>query len=72
MVPIGTLRGGKLLGEILIQRGLVDEEAVTRALAAQKDQGGALGTILVQMGLVSQEQLMAALGEQFGMEVVDL
>jgi len=72
VVPIGTLRGGKLLGEILIQRGLVGEEAVARALAAQKDQGGALGTILVQMGLISQEQLMAALGEQFGMEVVDL
>ena len=72
MVPIGTLRGGKLLGEILVQRGLVGEEAVARALTAQKDQGGALGTILVQMGLISQEQLMGALGEQFGMEVVDL
>ena len=72
MVPIGTLRGGKLLGEILVQRGLVGQEDVARALAAQKDQGGALGSILVQMGLITQEQLMGALGEQFGMEVVDL
>jgi len=72
VVPIGTLRGGKLLGEILVQRGLVGQEDVARALAAQKDQGGALGSILVQMGLITQEQLMGALGEQFGMEVVDL
>jgi len=60
------------LGEILIRRGLVRDEDVTKALEAQKAQGGAVGTILVQMGLITHEQLMEALGEQFGMEVVDL
>ena len=60
------------MGEILIRRGLVRDEDVTKALEAQKAQGGAVGTILVQMGLITHEQLMEALGEQFGMEVVDL
>ena len=72
MAPIGLLRGGKLLGEILVRRGLVRDQDVTKALEAQKAQGGALGNVLVQMGLITQEQLMEALGEQFGMEVVDL
>jgi type IV pilus assembly protein PilB len=72
VAPIGTLRGGKFLGEILVRRGLVRDEDVAKALEAQKTQGGALGSILVQMGLITQEQLMEALGEQFGMEVVDL
>jgi type IV pilus assembly protein PilB len=60
------------LGEILVRRGLVRDQDVTKALEAQKAQGGALGNVLVQMGLITQEQLMEALGEQFGMEVVDL
>jgi len=72
VAPIGLLRGGKLLGEILVRRGLVRDQDVTKALEAQKAQGGALGNVLVQMGLITQEQLMEALGEQFGMEVVDL
>ena len=72
VAPMGTLRGGKLLGEILRQRGLVGEEDIARALEVQKTQGGALGSILVEMGRITQEQLMEALSEQFGMEVVDL
>jgi type IV pilus assembly protein PilB len=67
-----TLPGRKLLGEILVQRGLVGEADVARALELQKSQGGAVGTILVQMGCFTQEQLMEALSEQFGMEVVEL
>jgi len=72
VAPMSTLRGGKLLGEILRQRGLVSEEDIARALEVQKRQGGALGTILVEMGRITQQQLMEALSEQFGMEVVDL
>ena len=60
------------MGEILVRRGLVRDEDVAKGLEAQKAQGGALGTVLVQMGLITREQLMEALGEQFGMEVVDL
>jgi len=72
VAPMTTVRGGKLVGEILVQRGMVGPADVERALEVQKDQGGALGTILVEMGRITQEQLMEALSEQFGMEVVDL
>ncbi len=72
MAPMTTLRGGKLLGEILVQQGLIGSADVERALEVQKDQGGALGSILVEAGLLTQEQLMEALGQQFGMEAVDL
>jgi len=72
VAPMSVLGGGKLLGEILRRRGAVGEADLGRALELQKSQGGALGTILVQMGLITKEQLMEALGEQFGMEVVDL
>jgi len=56
------MSGERRLGELLLQRGLVTEAQVVRALARQKVQIDAtLGQILVSQGVLTQPQLDAVL-----------
>jgi type IV pilus assembly protein PilB len=54
------------IGELLVLRGLLDEEDVVRAVAEQKRNGRRLGQILVDRGAVSAAALDSALAEQAG------
>ena len=55
----------KRLGEILIDRGLIDQEKLGLALEEQKRQGGQkLGTILVKMGFVDEQAMVEAISAQ--------
>ncbi len=62
----------KLLGQILKERGLVDEGQIQEALKVQRDHGGPLGKILIERGHITAADLHLALGIQQGLEVVDL
>jgi type IV pilus assembly protein PilB len=61
-----------LLGQILIEQGLITEAQLQQALAYQRQHGGALGQILIEKGLITDEDVLLALGEQADMEVIDL
>ena len=61
----------KQLGRILLERGLLDEEQLTEAMAEQQERGRSLGRILVERGFVSEADLVTALATQIGMEFVD-
>jgi len=52
------------LGEILVDRGLVTEGGLQRALEEQSRTGELLGQILLQRGWLSEDQLAEALAEQ--------
>lgn len=52
------------LGDILVRRGLITEEQVNAALAAQGTRG-MLGETLIARGLITNDQLGSALAEQF-------
>jgi general secretion pathway protein E len=52
------------LGELLIERGLIEPEDRDRALDLQKERGDKLGKIIVDMGLVAQRDLLRILSEQ--------
>jgi type IV pilus assembly protein PilB len=56
------------LGQLLLARGVVDQEQVDRALAEQKDKGHRklLGELLVEMGYCTENQISAALAEAYG------
>jgi general secretion pathway protein E len=56
-----------LLGEILVARCGVAPDAIDRALARQRAEGGLLGEVLVQLKLVDEDQLALALALQFDM-----
>lgn len=60
------------LGEILLKSGLVNEEQLEAALAAQAKRGGRLGRILLDQGAITEEQLAQTLATQKHLKLVDL
>ena len=68
-------QGGKgyiRLGDLLVSAGLITEEQLTAALAAQKGTNKRLGTVLQEEGLITESELIEALQMQLGIEFVDL
>ena len=61
----------KLLGQILIERGKLDQAALERALRLQQESGEKLGQLLVTLGLVAQRDVAEALSAQLALPLVD-
>ncbi|HEV8148250.1 MAG TPA: type II secretion system ATPase GspE [Bryobacteraceae bacterium] len=61
------------LGEILIERRLITEEDLARALEIQRERSGdKIGKILVDLGFIAARDVLAALSEQLQIPVVAL
>jgi general secretion pathway protein E len=60
------------LGEILIQRKLITEEDLERALELQKERGDKIGKTLVDMGFIAMRDVLAALSEQLEVVLVSI
>src|SRR6202522_3261429 len=60
------------LGEILIQRKLISEEDLERALELQKERGDKIGKTLVDMGFIAMRDVLAALSEQLEVPLVSI
>src|SRR6185503_21225759 len=58
------------LGELLIQRRLLEPEDLERALELQKERGDKLGKILIDLGFIAAKDLLSALSEQLGVPLV--
>jgi hypothetical protein len=52
------------LGQLVLQRGLLDEEQLEIALAEHMSSGRMLGEVLVERGWLTQEQIAGLLAEQ--------
>jgi type IV pilus assembly protein PilB len=61
-----------MLGERLLERGVLTERQLELAVREQKRTGAMLGEILTQLGLVTPQTLSAVLAEQGGVSYVDL
>jgi general secretion pathway protein E len=61
----------KRLGEILIERGKLDQANLDRALRLQGESGEKLGALLVTLGLCAQRDVAEALATQLGFPLVD-
>jgi predicted nucleic acid-binding Zn-ribbon protein len=59
----------RLLGELLVEDGLITTDELEDALVAQAECGKRLGEVLVERKLVSGPELTAALMKQFGVEM---
>jgi hypothetical protein len=57
-----------LLGELLVDKGVLSDTDLMQALAQQHQDGRPLGHILLEMGLVSQGDLARTLTEQHGFD----
>src|SRR5258706_9925000 len=63
----------RLLGEILLDQGCVDQSQIDAALEKQMNgDSRKIGEIFISEGLCQEADITAALAEQFGMEMVDL
>ncbi len=60
------------LGDVLINSGMITQEQLEEALAAQKGSGKKLGEVLVDKNAVNEDDIAKALSSQLGLEMVDL
>ncbi|MBI3178995.1 MAG: Flp pilus assembly complex ATPase component TadA, partial [Deltaproteobacteria bacterium] len=58
------------LGEILVRRNLVSQEALVEALEMQQARGGRLGEVLLAQKVIEESALIAALSEQLDLPVL--
>jgi type IV pilus assembly protein PilB len=62
----------KMLGECLIEAGVIDREVLDKALWAQKTQKKKLGQILIDMGATSDDEIAQGLAGQLNIPLVRL
>ena len=62
----------KMLGERLLDRGLITERQLDLAMREQRRRGAMLGEILIQLGLVTRQAISSVLAEQGGVTYLDL
>jgi hypothetical protein len=53
------------LGDLFVQRGLINQEQLAEALEEQRENGGKLGEILVEKGWVSRVDLAGVISKQW-------
>ncbi len=68
----GPARSGSLLGDLLVEQGLVTPGQLAQALAEQPGSGLRVGELLIQVGALDERQLTRVVAEQFGIALVDL
>lgn len=62
----------KQLGELLIERGVINKQQLTHALEVQKEKGGLIGQVLVELGYASEEAIAQAITAQYGFPYLPL
>ena len=60
------------LGNLLLEKGIIAQKQLDRALDYQRSIGGKLGTILVKLGFVKEDQLAKLLADQQDLVSVSL
>ncbi len=67
-----TSRRRKLLGEVLVEAGLITEAQLAEAMQLQKQSKERLGRVLIGMGVGTEKDIAIAIAKQLGLEFVDL
>jgi type IV pilus assembly protein PilB len=69
---ISKTRTSHQFGELLVSKGLLSREELTKALNEQREQGGRLGEVLLRLKMLSDEDVTLALAEHLSMEYIRL
>ena len=56
----------KQLGDLLLERGIINESQLEKAVKLQKEKGGLIGQILVMLGYAKEEEIAQVLTVQYG------
>lgn len=62
----------KQLGELLLERGIINEAQLDKALKMQREKGGLIGQIFVMLGFAKEEEIAQALTVQYGFPYLPL
>ncbi|MBI4342174.1 MAG: hypothetical protein HY599_02265 [Candidatus Omnitrophica bacterium] len=62
----------KRIGEVLLERGIIDRKKLEEALAYQKEHGGLMGQVLIHLGFTTEEEVALALTAQYGFPYLPL
>jgi type IV pilus assembly protein PilB len=62
----------KQLGQLLMERGVINQEQLDHALAIQKSQGGLIGAVLVHLGFATEEHIAQSITAQYGFPYLPL
>ena len=60
------------LGEMLIERRLIEPEDLDRALEIQKERSEKIGKILVDLGFIAMHDVLATLSDQLALPLVTI
>lgn len=60
------------LGDILVEKGLINQQELERALREQVRSKKMLGEVMVSMGLITEEKFLQVIAEQQGIPFMDL
>jgi type IV pilus assembly protein PilB len=63
---------GRVLSDVIVDLGFVDQGTMDLAIAKAEDQGALPERILVKDGTLGEEQLARAVAERFGLDHIDL
>ena len=64
------LKTNQRLGDLLVERNLIQESDLERALHLQQQTGGRIGVCLVRIGSISEDNLLRTIAEQLSMRLV--
>ncbi len=70
--PARPGRSVRRIGEVVVDLGFADREAVEQAVAAARSQRKPTGQVLVEQGVLRQDQLARVVAERFGLDYIDL
>lgn len=62
----------KQLGELLIERGIIEQAQLDQALAVQREKGGLIGEILVELQFAKEDEIAQTLTAQYGFPYLPL
>ncbi len=62
----------KALGELLLDRGIINQAQLDQGLDLQREKGGLIGEILVELGFVKEDDIAQTLTAQYGFPYLPL
>lgn len=71
-LAIKSNKSKELLGRMLVEEGVLPEDACDASLKRMKDEQILQGQALIRMGLLTEEQLFAALSRQWAIKLMDI
>lgn len=71
-LAIKSNKSKELLGRMLVEEGILPEDACETSLKRMKDEQILQGQALIRMGLLTEEQLFAALSRQWAIKLMDI